>query len=407
MKTEVIEPEEYFQVGQQDNRLLIYLRYPLFKALDEFTTKESGREQLGLLVGRFGQRPDKVPFVLIEDAVESTAAGDQFNFLEEGLWKRAGKIAIARHPTREVVGWFHALTGGGAGLTGDEVAVHKRFFLEDHQVLYKIEQKGKDRIFFSKIQGTPSPLSGFCIYGKQPQEADGKGKGEATAKSLPTPKSLPTAKSSGLPPSAAASSEQVLAYLDRSMEKIQRRLQKPPLTPKDVLIIALLMVNAALILFRPSPTAKVDTTGIERNQSEISAQVTEVRERIGKLEQHLADLQLLDQQLKIAAGEEHISGLGDELPPGDLGPSPKAQDIASPNPTPSSGADSALVGGQGQIKLYTVVKNDTLSAIVAKNYPGSGSDLIEDFAQYNRLKGPNYNIFEGDVLKIPDEKDLH
>ena len=51
MKPETTEPDEYFLVGQDDSRLNIYLRYQLFKALEDFAKRESHREQVGLLVG--------------------------------------------------------------------------------------------------------------------------------------------------------------------------------------------------------------------------------------------------------------------------------------------------------------------------------------------------------------------
>lgn len=49
---EMTEPEEYFLIGQDDPRLSIYLRYQLFKALEDFAKRETQREQVGLLVGR-------------------------------------------------------------------------------------------------------------------------------------------------------------------------------------------------------------------------------------------------------------------------------------------------------------------------------------------------------------------
>ena len=106
MKTEITEPDEYFLVGQNETRQVIYLRYPLFKALDDFATRESHREQVGLLVGRASQRADGTTYMLVEDAIESPIGDENVGRFDESLWKRARRIAAARHPNRTVVGCF-------------------------------------------------------------------------------------------------------------------------------------------------------------------------------------------------------------------------------------------------------------------------------------------------------------
>jgi nucleoid-associated protein YgaU len=403
MKTEISEPEEYFQIGQNESRLVVYLRYPLFKALDDFATRESHREQVGLLVGRLGKRADGTPFLLIEDAIESPLGDESTGRFEEGLWKRARRIAAARHPNRSVVGWFHAHSSGEINPTTEEAGVHKRFFPEDNHVLYRIDPKAKDRAFYLRDGNGLKAANGFCIYGKPAGDA---APGAEPVAPVPGAKATVT--------SVAASPEQTQRYLERSLEKILRRLQKPPINPKDVLIVSLLVINGLLAWFRPSPMAKVDTSALERSQTEISSQVTEVRDRIAKLEQHLADLQLLDQQLKLAAEAESIPNtdplVDPELDP-DVDPTAVATSTVQPDEigareTPNA-VDGGPAGGAGKVVLYTVAKGDTLSLITSKFYPEAGPDITASFARFNRLKAPEFEIFEKDVLKIPDEKALH
>ena len=62
MKTELREPEEYFLIGQDDPRLPIYLRYQLFRALEDFAKREQ-REQVGLIVGRVSEDSDGLAFL--------------------------------------------------------------------------------------------------------------------------------------------------------------------------------------------------------------------------------------------------------------------------------------------------------------------------------------------------------
>ena len=395
MKTEITEPDEFFLVGQSESRRIVYLRYPLFKALDDFATRESHREQVGLLVGRTGQRADGTPYLLVEDAIESPLGDENVGRFDESLWKRARRIAAARHPNRTVVGWFHTLSHGDLNLTTEEQGVHKRFFPEEHQVLYRIDPKAKDRMFYLKDSGALKAANGFCIYGKP--------SAETLSTEAATP---PVAGAKPTVASVAASPEQQQRYLERSLEKIHRRLQRPPVGPKDIAIMALLVANGLLIWFRPSPKTEVNVQGLERSQAEISAQVTEVRDRIGKLEQHLADLQLLDQQLKLAAGMEEIEGA---RPEGEESPLPEdLQSPGSPSTAPSPEAPKGeLAGGAGKVTLYKVVENDSLSKITQKFYPEAGPDVTAAFARFNRLQAPEFAIFPGDVLKVPDEKALH
>ena len=396
MKSELAEPEEYFQIGQSDPRLVIYLRYPLFKALDDFANRESHREQVGLLVGRQSRRSDGSSFLLIEDAIESPIGDETTGRFEESLWKRARRIAAARHPNRSVVGWFHTHPNQEINVTSEEAGVHKRFFPEDDHVLYRIDPKAKDRQFYYKDGSNLKAANGFCIYGK-PQSGDGGG-----------PSAAPSPPVAGAKPAVnevSASPEQQQRYLEKTLEKMTRRLQRPPVGPKDVLVIALLLVNALLIWFRPNPPVNFDTSNLERGQADLSAQVTSVRDRIEKLEKHLADLQLLDEQLKLAAGLEDVGATTDPLleedplSQPDLGADTKATAEKSPETT-------ALSQGAGKIQLYKVVAGDTLSVISNKFYPEGGTGITSAFARFNRLKAPDFAIFPGDILKVPPAKAL-
>ena len=93
MKPETTEPDEYFLVGQDDSCLNIYLRYQLFKALEDFAKRESHREQVGLLVGRETTNSEGERFILVEDAIEAPLGDESTGRFEESMWKRARRIA--------------------------------------------------------------------------------------------------------------------------------------------------------------------------------------------------------------------------------------------------------------------------------------------------------------------------
>lgn len=376
---EMTEPEEYFLIGQDDPRLSIYLRYQLFKALEDFAKRETQREQVGLLVGRVSESEGE-RFLLVEDAIEAPLGDEKSGRFEETMWKRARRIASARHPNRSVVGWFHTHLDPDVAMTEEEKAVHKRHFPEEEHLLYVLSSKGQDRNFFFREEGEMVPAAGFRIYGKKPANTDNE-------------EIVPVSGARAGVNQVPASLEQQNRHLERNIEKLQKKMEKPPVTWKDILIVALLVLNTALILFRPNPPVQVDTSALERGQSELSAQVGSVRNRIEKLEGRLSEFAALDEQLKMAAGLEEIDGV----------------DLTTDSPTmpdesttaPVQPVNPGLAGGAGVIKLYEVVAGDTLSGLVMKFYPDSPEGTFRAFAEFNRLKGPDFAIFPGDTLKVP------
>ena len=381
MKPETTEPDEYFLVGQDDSRLNIYLRYQLFKALEDFAKRESHREQVGLLVGRETTNSEGERFILVEDAIEAPLGDESTGRFEESMWKRARRIAAARHPNRTVVGWFHTHLDGSLEPTEEERIVHKRHFPEESHLLYVVSARADDRNFFMPVDGQLVASQGFRIYGKTPA-----GAGE---------EAVPVGARAGMN-AVGANPEQQSRHLERNLDKIQTRLQSPPVTPKDILIVVLLVVNACLILFRPNPPVKVDTSALERGQSDLSAQVSSLRGRIDKLERHISDIKMLDEQLKLAAGLEEIEEPLD-LPDEDPKPVKSPAQAAAQAPADMN----ALSGGSGVIKLYKVAAGDTLGVLVDKFYPNSPNGTTTAFADFNRLNAPDYAIFPGDTLKVP------
>lgn len=395
MAKDVKEPEDFFQVGEKEGRLPIYLRYQLFRALDEYAVREKHREQVGLLVGRLGVRPDGKRYLLVEDAIESPVGDDQRGRFDEALWKRARRIAAARHPNRQIVGWFHSRPEGGLEVSEEEQSVHKRFFPEDAQVLYLLDPRGEDRNFYLRDGASLTPVKGFGIYGK-PSSIDAK-----VAEAPPVSGAQPAVNS------VAPPVEQQSRVVERSLEKILRRLQKPPLFPKDLAIIVLLVMNALLIWFRPHPPVAVDTASLERGQAELSDKVGAVQQKVERLEKHLAGMQLLDEQLRLVAGLEEIDpALDDEEAEQQEDSDPQTEETVNPGTAGLAERSERLKDGAGRVELYRVEAGDTLSGLASRFYPEATQDLTGALGRYNRLPAPDYAIFPGDVLKVPPVESL-
>jgi LysM repeat protein len=169
-------------------------------------------------------------------------------------------------------------------------------------------------------------------------------------------------------------------YLERSLEKIQRMLRRPVWQLKDTLIIGLLTANLlALIFLRPGPSPTTAGGKPVSNDKEIKL-LTEMSARLTALEEHLQAMQVIDEELMTS-------------------PSPTAASSAPPPATPPGTTP-------GKARSHKVKSGDTLGKICEKYYGTSDPKILKGLARANGLKSPNYDLFLGETLKIPDKKDL-
>ncbi len=139
------------------------------------------------------------------------------------------------------------------------------------------------------------------------------------------------------------------------------------------------------MIVRPAPTAKVDLGPLVTPVQRVAVQVSAMTKRLDRLERHLADLQVLDEQLAT--------------------PTPDA----SPNPTDSGTPVAGTTGkapasGSKEVMEHLVKSGDTLSIIAEEYYGSAGPSLVGALAKYNKLRGNE--IFPGDTLKIPARDSL-
>lgn len=357
------EPADFFEVGSEEPGLRIYLRYDLFRALDEYAVKDTSRELAALLVGQVqegGQGNGNC--IVVEDAIEVGVADEREGRFSPRVWQHARRVARTRYANKVIVGWYHTHPGTGLDLSQEEREVHKSFFPESWQVMYVVDPVSRDRNFYRSQDSRLSGVRGFRIFGKE------------TA-------ALRERESAPLPaqPAAPVRAEEPLRerYLERSLEKIMRAQRRPPVRPVDLFIIGLLVANLLATLLRPAPTAKVDLSPVTGPVGRVAAQVSTLSKRLEKLERHLADLQVLDEQI--------------------AQPGPDGNATPGSNGTP--GVTAAPAEGSKEIREHLVKEGDTLSLIAEKYYGAGGSSLVGALAKYNKLRGNE--IFPGDTLKIP------
>ncbi|MGI5844164.1 MAG: LysM peptidoglycan-binding domain-containing protein [Candidatus Xenobium sp.] len=368
------EPADFFQVGTEDTTSCrIYLRYPLFRALDDFALRDTSREQAGMLLGR---RSEQGLWLKVEEALDVALEEGATRFSERS-WQRARRVVRHRHPGLEVVGWFHTHPGTGADLSSDEISLHGELFTEPWQVLYAVDPVLRERAFHLWRDADLVRASGFRIYGKE----------EEPMKVADREPSRPD--------------EHLRErYVERSLEKLQRLVRHPPVRMVDYVLIALLVLNLLVLLFRPAPSVQLDDKKLLASQAQLTSDVEDLASRMKKLEEHLAAIRMLDEELGLA-GETAAP----ETPQSPEPTAPATVPSPSPQAGPASPSPNASTPGV-RIRLHKVQQGDTLSRIAEKYYGTADPKLAAALGNYNRLKAPNFDIWPGDSLKIPPRSAL-
>jgi proteasome lid subunit RPN8/RPN11 len=359
----VLEPANYFQVGQDEPGLAVYLRHDLFRALDEYAVRDTSRELSALLVGQVGAGLEG-EFLMVEDAIEIPASEKSNGRLTTLDWQQASKVAKAKHQDKIVVGWYHTHPGTGSELTSEERELHANFFPEAWQVLYVVDPVTRDRAFHRSLESKLCSTRGFRVYGRDAlsQSAERNPKSE-------------------LPEKESVSDSSRERYVERTLEKLVRQTRRPAVRPIELVLVVLLLANLIAPFLRPSPTAKVDLTALRADQSKVSsqvgAQIKVIGSRIDKLEQHLAALRILDEQL-----------------------------ASTPAATPSSepSASASPVADEPKIKEIKVEPGQTLAGLTYKEYGSSDKKIVSSLAHYNDLR--SLDIKAGQTLKFPPKESL-
>lgn len=363
------EPADFFQVGTEETATSrIYLRYPLFRALDDFALRDTSREQAGLLLGR---RSEEGLWLKVEEALDVGLEEGATRFSERS-WQRARRVARHRHPGLEVVGWFHTHPGTGADLSSEEISLHRELFTEPWQVLYAVDPVLRERAFHVWRDAEPVRASGFRIYGKEEEP-------------------MKVADREPARPDEHLRER----YVERSLEKLQRLVRHPPIRVVDYVLIGLLVLNLLVLVFRPAPPVQLDDKELLASQAQLTSDVEDLASRMKKLEEHLAAIRMLDAEL----------GLGSETAAPETSQSPEpAAPATDPSPRPqarpASPAPNASTPG-ARIRLHKVQQGDTLSRITEKYYGTVDPKVADALGRYNRLKAPSFDIWPGDTLKIP------
>ena len=372
-----LEPSEFFQVGQEEPGLLLYLRHDLFRALDEFAVRDTSRELAALLVGQLGENAEG-DFVLVEDAIEVPISEDQVSRFNTRSWQQARRVARTKHQDKIIVGWYHTHPGTGLELSSEEREVHSSFFPESWQIMYLVDPVSRDRNFFRTVEGRLCPVKGFRVYGREGPQ---------------------TSSERAAAPAASGPQEAMKErYLERSVEKILRMLRRPAVRPIDLLLLLLLVANLVQPWLKPAPVAKIDPSLLRGDQQKMIGQLKNLTSKVESLEKHLAAMQVIDEQLTPSSSSPTPSTSATASP--EASPTPKASASPAASATPQAPTTPAPTASKGDdIKEVKVKKGDTLSLLCEHYYGSSAGKLVSALAHYNSMK--NTQVYLGQSLRIP------
>ncbi|NMA28147.1 MAG: LysM peptidoglycan-binding domain-containing protein, partial [Burkholderiales bacterium] len=145
---------------------------------------------------------------------------------------------------------------------------------------------------------------------------------------------------------------------------------------------------------------QLDDKKLLASQAQLTSDVEDLASRMKKLEEHLAAIRMLDEELGLA-GETAAP----ETPQSPEPTAPATVPSPSPQAGPASPSPNASTPGV-RIRLHKVQQGDTLSRIAEKYYGTADPKLAAALGNYNRLKAPNFDIWPGDSLKIPPRSAL-
>lgn len=372
------EPTEYFLIGEDNGqKLRIYQRRILVAGLRELGIKDTSRCQLALLLGHHSSGED---WVDVAAAVKVRSQDGQYG---DNVWRVARAMAEQRYPTLEVVGWATTHPNMGLELTTAERELHARYFPKSYHVIYVSDPVSNERCFYYQQAGSLAPAGGFRVYGKGDND-----KGEATKMERENIK---------------RQDERIRdRYLEHGLDKVIKRLDSPTVRTVDWIIIGMLILVLGLVMLKPQKEAKVDDSLLKKIEV-ISTNVSEVNSRVSRLESQLKAVNAIDAELKLPGA---VTDAG-------LKSSPSANSKNEVTPSPSAKNDKAKTGRKvngvevgSKVSLHTIASGDTLYSICEQYYGTASVEMAEALGSYNKLTPPNYDLFPGEILKIPEESVL-
>ncbi|MGV8121953.1 MAG: LysM peptidoglycan-binding domain-containing protein [Candidatus Xenobiia bacterium LiM19] len=211
-------------------------------------------------------------------------------------------------------------------------------------------------------------------------------------------------------------------FIERNFEKILRLLREPKKPDlKDFIIIGLLLVIIVIVIFKPSGGM---SPAYMENQQETGKKIDALTRKVDHLEKQLLAVAGIDDSYQVIKDED-LGDVADESPT----PTPEKTETKKPaehpqktatakptsaktekpsaSPSPAASKAAEPKSGHGvMVRKHTVKPGDTLSVICIHYYKTQDPSIISAVGRFNKLKGPNYDLYPGEAVKLPPKEML-
>jgi LysM repeat protein/preprotein translocase subunit Sss1 len=211
-------------------------------------------------------------------------------------------------------------------------------------------------------------------------------------------------------------------FIERNFEKILRILREPKKPDaKDFIIIALLLIVLATVAFKPSGGM---SPAMMESQLETAKKIDTLNRKVDHLEKQLLAVAGIDDNYQVIKDQD-LTETASESP----APTPEKTETQKPSASakktetakpaatktekpaasPSPAASKKEDQKSGHIAIarkYTVKPGDTLWVICARYYKSQDPSIISTVGKINKLKGPNYDLYPGESIKLPSKESL-
>ena len=347
------------------------------RAIEEASRAVAPLSCAGVLLGTVSQVGDSW-MVDVREALAFNATPEVHRVrVPRHAWQEMLAAKAASFQSLRVVGWYHSHPGTGVSVSEADSFVHRYFFPADWQVACVIDPERADlQVFSSRGRGV-SQLGAYWVD---------RAVAEAPRSAPPKPVSATAARPSGsaggtlpgAPSEVSQTSETYLKerFVERSLEKILRQLQEPPMTLRAFAMLGIMGLMLVVLIF-----TRVGAGGT-------SSELEKVNQRLDALTQRL-DAVLGDGR----APEVRVRATPQRLP----------------SPRPSSAASAAASAedrapADGKPDLEHKMKAGESMWDLADHYYGDGS-MQNALLRYNKITDPR-DVKAGAVVKIPSRARL-
>ena len=383
LEKQALEPTGFFVVGNENGqRLLIYQRRTLMTGLRELAVKDTSSCQVVLLLGAHAASGK---WVDVSAAVRVRIPDGE---MSDAVWKKAYAKATEHYPELEVVGWGCSHPNQGLKMTETEKSVHRKYFGQPWHVFYVTDPVSNERCFYYSQSGMFAAAGGFRVYGKGEIE---KGEPKMERESV------------------KCQDEHVRdRYLEHGLDKVIKRLDSPTMRKIDWVMLGLLVLTFGVVLLRPQPTVQLDSKYLQTFNATAQT-VNELNSRVTRLEEQLKAANVIDAEIKLS-GEVTEAGMK-----GSANGSTVATANASGS-TSAAGATKTTVAKTGRkvagvevgskVSMHTIGEGDTIYSICEQYYGKATPEMCDALGKYNNLTPPDYELYLGEQIKVPEESVL-